>query len=229
MTLYLPPPPQALQEKVESLQRRLHASEKKLFSRELESEEKVTQSIFRDAAPSEAPFFFAAAAAPALPPHCSHLQTLRLIHVSIVCQLQVEHRSAAKAHHSCGIPTAWTGSYVKPSPPTHQNSPKTEHCLYADHSSCGCSLARPRYAKSSLNVTDCPLYNCRCKAVWRTGAQPHLFAVGPFSTCISRNLYDQEFIYLGGKQFPAPSFSILPVFQIMYDGAWGSGTGLGSL
>lgn len=43
-----PPPPQALQEKVESLQRRLHGSEKKLFSKELEGEEKVTQpSRFR--------------------------------------------------------------------------------------------------------------------------------------------------------------------------------------
>lgn len=35
------PSPQALQEKVESLQRQLHGSEKKLLSRALETEEKV--------------------------------------------------------------------------------------------------------------------------------------------------------------------------------------------
>lgn len=50
------PPLQALQEKVESLQRRLHASEKKLFSKELEGEEKVTQPARAEAAPSETHF-----------------------------------------------------------------------------------------------------------------------------------------------------------------------------
>lgn len=38
--------PQALQEKVESLQRQLHSSEKKLLSKELEIEEKVMHSSF---------------------------------------------------------------------------------------------------------------------------------------------------------------------------------------
>ncbi len=41
-TLSVSPFPQALQEKVESLQRQLHATEKKLLSKELETEEKVT-------------------------------------------------------------------------------------------------------------------------------------------------------------------------------------------
>lgn len=45
-TLTVSPFPQALQEKVESLQRQLHSSEKKLLSKELETEEKVTQSLF---------------------------------------------------------------------------------------------------------------------------------------------------------------------------------------
>ncbi len=41
MTLTVSPFPQALQEKVESLQRQLHCSEKKLLNKELETEEKV--------------------------------------------------------------------------------------------------------------------------------------------------------------------------------------------
>lgn len=60
-TVSPPPPPQALQEKAESLQRRLHGSEKRLFSKELEGEEKVTQPVLGDAAPSETLFLVAAA------------------------------------------------------------------------------------------------------------------------------------------------------------------------
>lgn len=44
--LTVSPFPQALQEKVESLQRQLHCSEKKLLSKELETEEKVIHSCF---------------------------------------------------------------------------------------------------------------------------------------------------------------------------------------
>lgn len=35
-----------LQEKLESLQRQLHSTEKKLLSKELETEEKVTETLF---------------------------------------------------------------------------------------------------------------------------------------------------------------------------------------
>lgn len=98
---------------MESLQRRLHASEKKLFSKELESEEKVTQSISRDAAPSEAPLH-----PPPPPSPCSDLHTLRLSHVPIVCQLQVEHRhiTIAAAYRR--------GSYVKPPHPPSRTPQK---------------------------------------------------------------------------------------------------------
>lgn len=44
-TLIVSPFPQALQEKVESLQRQLRCSEKKLLSKELETEEKVIQAL----------------------------------------------------------------------------------------------------------------------------------------------------------------------------------------
>lgn len=85
---------------MESLQRRLHDSEKKLFSKELEGEEKVTQPVRRDAAPSETHFLFAVAAATLLSSAVafSNLQTSKLIYISIICQLQVEPCSAANAH-----------------------------------------------------------------------------------------------------------------------------------
>lgn len=51
MTLTVSAFPQALQEKVESLQRQLRTSEKELLSKELETEEKVMQSLFLPISP----------------------------------------------------------------------------------------------------------------------------------------------------------------------------------
>lgn len=98
---------------MESLQRRLHASEKKLFSKELEGEEKVT-----NAAPSETHFLLAVAAAPLLSSAVafSNLQTSKLTYISLVCQLQVEPCSAANAHLPYSTRRRRQGPDAEPSP-----------------------------------------------------------------------------------------------------------------
>lgn len=175
MTLCLPPPlppspPQALQEKVESLQRRLHASEKKLFSKELEGEEKVTQPARAEAAPSETHFLFFIFFFFPLPrhrcrrqpSHCSNLHTSRAIynfHSLVGCGLR-----------GCSPPEQGPGG--GPSPPSA--APQNQNLVSVQTTTAGAARWLCRKSPNTTEWTSLhrKTLGRRCVCVCGADAQP---------------------------------------------------------